>query len=68
MSTYVFLTLGAITVGIDSEASYPDAMDDITNRAKSLLHEGLEYCKEYGIDPMLEGSFVPDGEDDEYED
>ena len=68
--TYIFVSLGALTVGIDSDANYPDAIDDITNRTKNLLNEALEMCKEKGLDPLAEYATVPDFDDynDEDED
>jgi len=61
---YASISLGGLTVTIDNDATYPDALDDTTNRVKAMFSEALIICQENDIDPV-DAMFVPDLEDDE---
>jgi len=65
--SYAFMKLGALEVSIECDATYPDALDDITSRVRQLFHDALEICKEHGLDP-IQAVFVPDLDEDDEED
>ena len=65
--TYAHISLGGLSVSIDTEADYPDAIDDVANRVKAMFSEALDICEKHDIDPV-DAVFVPDLEDDDEED
>ncbi len=46
----VVISLHRLYVEIEQEASYPDQLTDLTNRAKELLATSMVIAKEQGID------------------
>jgi len=46
----VVISLHRLYVEIEQEASYPDQLTDLTNRAKELLATSIIVAKEQGID------------------
>jgi hypothetical protein len=46
----VVISLHRLYVEIEQEASYPDQLTDLTNRAKELLATSITVAKEQGID------------------
>ena len=46
------ISLGGLEVIMSSDAAYPDALDDLSSRAKKLFQETLEIVEQRGIDPM----------------
>jgi hypothetical protein len=46
----VVISLHRLYVEIEQEASYPDQLTDLTNRAKELLATSMIIAKEQGID------------------
>jgi hypothetical protein len=46
----VVVSLHRLYVEIEQEASYPDQLTDLTNRAKELLATSMVIAKEQGID------------------
>ena len=65
--TFAQISLGGLTVSIETEANYPDALDDVSNRVKAMFGEALDICEAHDIDP-IDAVFVPDLEEDEDED
>ena len=66
----VVISLHRLYVEIEQEASYPDQLTDLTNRAKELLSTSMIIAKEQGIDIRSE-DFCDcdiDAGDDEEED
>ena len=41
---------GGLQVVIQTELTYPDAMDDLCTRTLTMFKEGLNHAKENGID------------------
>lgn len=68
------ISLGGLEVIMSSDATYPDALDDLSSRAKKLFQETLEIVEQRGFDPMeiqfVSHEFCPhcDSEEDEEED
>lgn len=52
MGLSVSVTIGAISVMAESDAPYPDAAQDLTNRVRELLHDAVEQCHSAGWNPM----------------
>lgn len=46
--------IGWIKVTIKTEGSYPDIADDLTNRARTLIHDLVVESFEAGWNPMVE--------------
>jgi hypothetical protein len=46
----VVISLHRLYVEIEQEASYPDQLTDLTNRAKELLATSIVVAKDQGID------------------
>jgi len=46
----VQISLWSLSVAIESEAQYPDQIDDIINRAGSLFITGMMAAKNQGLD------------------
>lgn len=61
--TFAQISLGGLSVSIDTDANYPDAVDDVANRVKAMFGEALSLCEEHSIDPV-DAVFVPDLDDD----
>ena len=63
----VVISLHRLYVEIEQEASYPDQLTDLTNRAKELLATSMVIAKEQGIDIRSE-DFCECDDDAEEED
>ena len=44
------IQIGGLIINISTELSYPDAMDDLCNRAISMFKESVQIMKENDID------------------
>lgn len=49
-------SIGWVSVEIETDSAYPDIADDLTNRARSLLADGIDHCADHGWNPMIEAS------------
>jgi hypothetical protein len=58
----VQISLWSLTVIVEADVKYPDAIDDITNRASTLFVTGLLAAKEQGLD-VTEVNFLDEDED-----
>lgn len=67
MALTVSITIGAISVMAESDAPYPDAAQDLTNRVRELINEAVGQCHTAGWNPMLnieEVQAITDWDDD----
>ena len=69
----VHINIGELMVSIETDHNYPDAIDDMTGRARKLLKGVLEDMKTVGVDfeDLIEGvrdsSYDDEDEDEEEE-
>lgn len=63
----VVINLGGLNIRIEQEASYPDLLNDMCNRAAALCAEAIAQSLEAKINIMA-STWVEYGDDDEDED
>ena len=61
----IVISLHQLWVEVEHEASYPDQMTDLSNRALELFKAALNHCKEVGMDIRDSDQFIFDGDDDD---
>lgn len=49
---YLNITLGGLSVSIESDTEYPDAMDDLSARVQTLFDNSIIRAEASGIDVM----------------
>lgn len=52
----VHISIGSLEVDISSEASYPDVMTDLCNRASTLFAMGIIQAQTAGFNPLEDKS------------
>jgi hypothetical protein len=60
----ITISLHQLWVEVEHEASYPDQISDLSNRALELFKFALNHCKEVGIDIREVDPYVFEDEDD----
>lgn len=45
-------SVGWISVEVETDGAYPDIADDLTNRARVLLSDGIHHCAKNEWNPM----------------
>jgi len=66
--TQIELRCGGLVVNIQTELTYPDAMDDLCGRTLNLFKEGVQVAKENDIDITTMSLHTSDFGDEEFED
>lgn len=63
---YLTISLGGLSVSIESETTYPDALDDLSARIQILFDNSIIRAEASGIDIMdfQMTPFLDDDEDD----
>jgi len=66
--TQIDLRCGGLVVNIQTELTYPDAMDDLCARTLNLFKEGVLVAKENNIDITTMSLHTSDyGDEEDYE-
>jgi hypothetical protein len=60
--------IGWIRVSVKTDGAYPDIADDLTNRARVLIHDLVLESFESGWNPMVESSAEELSTTEEYDD
>jgi hypothetical protein len=60
--------IGWIRVSVKTDGAYPDIADDLTNRARVLIHDLVLESFESGWNPMVESSADELSTTEEYDD
>lgn len=59
--------IGWIRVTVKTDGAYPDIADDLTNRARVLIHDLVGESFESGWNPMVESKAEELSSDEEYD-
>jgi|Laugrespbdmm15sd_2_1035082.scaffolds.fasta_scaffold194879_1 hypothetical protein len=59
--------IGWIRVSVKTDGAYPDIADDLTNRARVLIHDLVQESFDSGWNPMVETSADELSTEEEYD-
>lgn len=59
--------IGWIRVSVKTDGAYPDIADDLTNRARVLIHDLVQESFDSGWNPMVESKAEELTADEEYD-
>ena len=66
--TQIELRCGGLVINIQTELTYPDAIDDLCARTLLLFKEGVAVCKENDIDITVMSLHTTGYDDEEMDD
>ena len=61
----IVISLHQLWIEVEHESSYPDQLNDLSNRALELFRSALQHCKEVGMDIRESDPFIFDGDDED---
>ena len=61
----ITISLHQLWIEVEHESSYPDQLNDLSNRALELFRSALQHCKDTSMDIRESDPFIFDGEDED---